>query len=347
MTAYPIVVRGRAAHEGYPLRAARLLPFAAIVALFFWMPAPGRGEHSQQPGGERGVRAVAGGPENIAALINDRPVTWDDLRPFLAEAAGGAALEEIVLDRMLDRELEAAGLAVTPDDIARERSMLAEAVARDARADPNDAERLLEGIRRSRGLGDARFAAQLARTARLRKLVAASVTVGDEEVRTAYEMRHGRACVTRVIVVESEREATRLWSDLNRSPDNLTGRFSDAAVKFSRDPSAPRGGLLGPVSPLDPTYPAVIRTAIDALKPGTMSPVIGVDKGFAIALVQERIEPDGVTLEEAAPALRDQLTGRRERLAMDELARRLLASARVGVMDPHLRWSWEAREAAR
>jgi hypothetical protein len=280
----------------------------------------------------------------VLATVDGRPVTLSDLRPALLEAAGAVALEEAILDRALDREVASAGLKVTEADIQRERDALAEALRRDARADPNDAERLIENVRRSRGLGETRFAAQLARTAKLRRLVAGTVNVSDEELRTAHEMRHGVAYRTRVIVAPTEREAAKIWSDLNQpGTGDLSTRFAEAAMKESKDPSAPRGGLLGPVSPSDPTYPAAIRSLLETQAPGTVSPVVGLERGFALVLVEERIEGDGMTLEQSGPALREELTRRRERLAMDDLARRLLVGAKVVVQDRDLRWSWESR----
>lgn len=339
-TAYPQFRPGRARGSLIPaaVAAALLLPPAAgeVLKVSSRPTRPGR-ELPAQPGA-RGGRADA-----IAALVNEEPITWDQLRPALAEAAGRLVLEEVILDRLLDRELAKAGLRVTEADGAHEREALVEALGRDARADANDAERLIEDLRRSRGLGDARFAAQLMRTAKLRRLVG-TVAVTDEEVAIAHRMRHGPTYRTRVIAVPMERDAARIWTALNAGdPATLAARFAETATKESKDPSAPRAGLLGPVSPADPTYPAAVRGLMESLAPGTMSPVFALENGYGIILVEERIEGDGAALEAAAPGLRDELTKRRERLAMDELARRLLVGANVSVQDDHLRWSWEGR----
>ncbi len=335
----------------YPLSRARrgFLPFALLGGLFASGCTNGDSVRDRFPGLQGAPPPTRAGPENddVVATVDGRPVTLADLRPALLEAAGAVALEEAILDRALDRELASAGLKVTEADIQRERDALAEVLRRDARADPNDAERLIEGLRRSRGLGEARFAAQLARTAKLRRLVAGTVTVSDEELRTAHQMRHGVAYRTRVIVAPTEREAAKIWSDLNQpGTGDLSTRFAEAAMKESKDPSAPRGGLLGPVSPSDPTYPAAIRSLLETQAPGTVSPVVGLERGFALVLVEERIDGDGTTLEQSGPALREELTRRRERLAMDDLARRLLVGAKVVVQDRNLRWAWESRRSA-
>lgn len=315
---------------------------ACLVALAASAPPGVLGEAPpRQP--RESPRAAAG--DGIVALLGDQPVRWEHLAPAFAELAGSTVLEEFVLDRELEAELTARGLSVTPADTEAERAALVESLARDARADPNDAQRLIDQVRRSRGLGPARFAAQLARTAGLRKLVAGTVTISDVEVRAAHAMRHGPSFVTRVILVPDEREASRVWSDLKQGEGGLSARFADAAVRHSRDPSAPRGGLLGPVSPADPTYPAAVRRAIATQEPGALGDVLAVDNGFALVLVEERLPGDGTPIEQVEADLRAELTRRRERLAMDDAARRLLARARVAVVDDHLRWSWEGRAA--
>lgn len=346
MTAYRARVRSRAPS-----------PFAGLLLLFAGgcsgpagstqheTPVIVRSEPLAQPDPRR--RPDDSSAAGVAAIVDNRPVPWAELRPALAEAAGAEVLGEVILDRLLDAELAARNLSVTREDIDAERRGLVEALTRDARADANDAERLIERLRRSRGLGDARFAAQLARTAGLRRLVAGTVTVTDEEVRAAHAMRHGPAFRTRVIVVPEEREAARLWSELNEVKDGLGARFTEAAAARSRDPSSARGGLLGPISPADPTFPAVVRRAVATQPPGALGPVLAVDNGYAILLVEERIEGDGAAFESVEAALRAELMRRRERLAMDELARRLLARANITVLDPGLRWSWEGRDAAR
>ncbi len=336
----------------YPLSRARrgFLPFALLGGLFAsGCTSSDSVVRDRFPGLEAAPTPARSGPENdeVVATVDGRAVTLADLRPALLEAAGALALEEAILDRALDRELASAGLKLTEADMQRERDVLGEALRRDARADANGAERLIEGLRRSRGLGEARFAAQLARTAKLRRLVAGTVNVSDDELRTAHEMRHGLAYRTRVIVTPTEREAAKIWSELNQpGTGDLSTRFAEAAMKESKDPSAPRGGLLGPVSPSDPTYPAAVRSLLETQAPGTISPAVGLERGFALVLVEERIEGDGTTLEQSGPALREELTRRRERLAMDDLARRLLVGARVVVQDRNLRWSWESRRSA-
>ena len=142
--------------------------------------------------------------------MDGKRIGWDEIQPLLAEAAGGEVVQEVALDYLLESELARRRLSVSERDIAAERELLAQAVVREAQASTADAERLLESVRRSRGLGELRFAALLRRNAGMRKIVAPDVGVSEEELRQAYEIRHGERFRVRVILVSSQSEAARL-----------------------------------------------------------------------------------------------------------------------------------------
>lgn len=254
------------------------------------------------------------------------------------------ALQEVVLDRLLARECERRGIRITEADLATERQALTDTLVRDAGASAADAERLLERIRRQRGLGDARFAALLRRNAQMRRLVAPEVSITTDEVAQAFRMLHGEKYRARVIIVPTHAQAARIRSELEGGAGPLTPRFIEAAVAHSTDASAARGGLINPISPADPAYPASVREALAATEPGRLTPVVAVDRGFAILLLEERIPADGTALATVAPQIEAQVRRRRERLLMDELARRLLAGARLTPLDRALEWSMNAAE---
>lgn len=302
--------------------------------------AAGRG----QPAGEASDR---GGRRTPAAIVNGQYILWEDLRPALTEAAGGLVLQEQVLDLMLAAEARRRGIVIGPAEVSREREFLMAAIVRESRATPGDAERLLASVQRTRGLGEARFARLLERNAHLRALVADEVEVLQAEVDREYLIRHGPRFRVRVIMTATQREAAEIRSALAHGDGGLTIRFAEAAARASIDPSAERGGIVDPISPSDPSYPASIRQAVETLQPGTMSDVLAVDRGFAILLLEERIAGDGVELPDVQDALREELQRRAERLAMDDLARRLLREADVSVTDRALDWSWRAGAGGR
>jgi hypothetical protein len=285
-------------------------------------------------------------PDRPAAIVNGQTLAWDELQPLLAEAAGGTVLQEVVLDRLLEPELRLRGLKVGPEAIARERELLLEAIVREARATPDDAERLLASVRRSRGLGDVRFARLLARNAELRALAGAldPPVVEPEAIEREYLIRHGPRYSARVLVAATPREAGEIRARLLANPPvvggTLAAQFAEEAARHSIDPSAERGGIVDPISPADPSYPASIRAALERLAPGELSAVLAVDRGYALLLLEEQLAGDGLELAEVSTAIAEDLLRREERLAMDDVARRLLREANIAVMDRGLDWSW-------
>ena len=87
------------------------------------------------------------------ALVDGQAVSWINIRPTLSELAGGEALWEVILDRIIARELEQVGLLITEDDIARERLLLVENLSDDL----NISIRLLDELRVRNRLGPIRF----------------------------------------------------------------------------------------------------------------------------------------------------------------------------------------------
>ena len=281
--------------------------------------------------------------ERPVALIDGVPVGFDELRPVLIEAAGATALEERVLDRQLEREGLRLGITLTEADLAAERVRLAEVFATTGVAPEGDSasvERALERVRRERGLGDERFAGLIRRSAMLRRLVRDEVQISPAAVEQAYELRYGERLRTRVIVVPTAGDAARVIERARAGEP-----FDRLAIELSTDASASAGGLVGPINAADPTWPAAIRSAAAGLGVGELSPPVGVEKGYAVLCLEERLTSPADRPAPAAVAddLSREVRLRQERLLMDRTARRLLEQAEVSVVDPVLRRTWEQR----
>ncbi|MBL9031244.1 MAG: peptidylprolyl isomerase [Phycisphaerae bacterium] len=299
-----------------------------------------------QPSPRASAPQPAPAGDRPAALLNGRPITYDALRPALLESAGGLALRDAALDMLLDAELARRGQTITDDDVAAEGRYLAESMLREAEIGMADADRVLASLRRSRGLGEHRYAALLTRTAMLRRLVAGSVTVSDEEVAEAHRINHGPRSRVRLITTGLAADAAEIRARVLADPALARVRFIEAAANESTDPSAARGGLLAPISHADPEYPVAFREALAALAPGEVSSVLALDRGFALVLCEEVWPADGTTPEEDAPRARAAIRLRKERLAMEREAQRLLDAAELTILDRSLEWSHTALRAS-
>jgi len=273
--------------------------------------------------------------ERPAAMLAGEPISWAELRPALAEAAGGRVLEEVALDRLLAKEAAASGLVIGEAEIEAERRLLAASLGAVGRDPVREAE-LLERVRRARGLGDARFGALLKRNATLRALVAPTVQVTEDSARQAYEMRYGERIRTRLITTATLQDAQ---TALNRV--RAGEPFGEVAAQMSTDVSAARGGMIEPVHPSDTSYPAALRQALLEARDGELAGPVALEQSYAIAL------REGVVRHAAAPGFESvraemEVESRQsqERLQMDRLARRMLEGVGLTPLDRSLDWSW-------
>ncbi len=269
-----------------------------------------------------------------AAIVDGQSVTWAQLQPRLAEAAGGQILDEVILERALERDLARSSIVVTADALAAEESAALEALD----GDPLRAEQLLASLRGAQGLGSERWKALLYRNAALRALARRDSTISEENIRQAYDTLHGPRRVCRLIVVADLPAAEKAKGRLASGES-----FADVAALASIDSSAARGGLLAPIAREDPSYPPAFREALFALAPGARSELILLENGYAIVELREELKGDGA--DPAASRTECERVARRaqERVEMDRIARALVRSAKATIFDPHLEGSWKAQ----
>ncbi len=290
---------------------------------------------------ERQPQLKSASGDQTLAIVADTRITRETLLASLLESAGAAALEEALLEIAIEREITRAGFRFTTEDIEREREIVLQTVAEESQVDVDRAARMVEQLRSDRGLGPRRYQAQLLRNAKLRALVAGSISVSAEEVDLAKQINFGEKIRVRIITVPSERDISEIRSSLLAIPaERRSSEFAMIAIARSTDSSARRGGDLGFISPEDPSLPLSIREQLRGAKSFEPTDPAVFGDGFAIALVEDR-----------APAVppasdddvRRRVLLRKQRIAMDDLTNRLLAGSDATVFDESLRWSWERR----
>ncbi len=331
--------------QGYPGRllaetATLTLAFSGLFACAGPSDSPGRQDPLES---FRGAATGETGSDFVtstlidarpAALVDGTIVDWGEMRPLLNEAAGAVILEEVILDRMLIAELARTGHAVTDRDMERERDLFYRTLS----TDPDVAARLARELRIRQGLGRRRLKRLLHRNASLRALVADNVVISEEAIVQTHQILHGPTRRARLMVLPTLAAAQ---AALNRVRDGEF--FGDVAVDVSTDASASRGGLLAPISRADPTYPQVMRDVLWGLDPGEASTPILLAQQYAVLMLVEEIDGDGITLEETRVEMEQQVRLSQQRLLMDQKARQLLTEASVTVIDAALKDSWDDR----
>ncbi len=269
-------------------------------------------------------------------LVNGSPVRWAEIQPVLAEIAGDQAVQEIILNRVLDREARARGLEITEADLDTERARLAQIARADGVAE-------LDALLRARGLGPTRLGALLRRNAILRRLVDAPEPT-PAQIEQDLAIRYGPSARARVIITTTERDGASARSEAIQNPAGPIAGMAEAAMAWSVDPSAAAGGLVPDARPADPRWAATIAEQLRTLPLNEIGPLVAFQGGFAIVLVESRIPPRTPTMDERAAAA----AARAQQLELDamrDLAQRLARSADAAVLDPALHWKSQRRSA--
>ncbi|QDU71686.1 peptidylprolyl isomerase [Mucisphaera calidilacus] len=288
-------------------------------------------------GGSGSTAPASSSPPSVVAYVGGDRVSQSDLYALIAPESRAAALANYVIQRGVDRRLSSLGLAITEVEVDAERERLLRTLSED----PDEAARLLESLRQERGLDREAFERTLHQTAGLRAVVAPDVEVTDEAIERAYELRYGPRVQARIITVERLAEASEVMRRLQEGE----GFFATIAGEVSTDPSAVRGGLLDPLSPLDPTLPDAIRASLRSLpdRPAGLSDILTLERGFAILKYERTVLPDTRTLDELRDELAISVRMRAESLRMRELARVLLTEVEITMLDSRLQEAWTRR----
>ncbi|MEM9374131.1 MAG: peptidylprolyl isomerase [Planctomycetota bacterium] len=280
-------------------------------------------------------------PENRAAVIDGSVIPWNTLRGPLSEAAGRVVLEEIALDRTLDRALDRAGIVRTEAMVDAEEQALLDELAGVSGAPDRAA--ILERIRQTRGLGPRRYRGLLERNAGLRALIREQAEPESAELELARSIAFGPAHRIRLFVGVSERAAADARSRAMASdPPQRRWTFADACAEHSTHPSASRGGLIERFSHSDPAYPDILRDAVRTMAPGEISPVLLTSAGFAVVLVESSHLPRTPTADDIA-RVEGRIRTRKQRIAMESLAAQLLGQTTISPVDPDLARAWRER----
>ena len=260
-----------------------------------------------------------------------RPVGRELLEGTLMESAGPRALREVLVDAALQERLAGLSLSITDDDMLAERKVLLKALDEDE----NRALRLLETIRRREGLGPLRFSALLRRNAGLRKLVKDDVRPNEEAIRAAWDVRHGPRRTARVFVAATLEACSELIRRVDAGED-----FGALAARQSTDASASAGGLIEPITRLDPSWPTSFRETLWTTPLLVVSDPVLVDANYVVILPLEETPGDGTPLDRVREECERRVRLAQERLLMDSLARDLLDSLQVEIIDSDLDRAW-------
>lgn len=267
------------------------------------------------------------------ATIDGRPIYMRQLHAHLVEADGLRVAEMLIASAVVDREAARRNVTITDKDIADENERLLNGIfAGDI--SPDERERLLDQLLKSRRLTRPLWEDVLRRRALLRKMIADQVQLTEEMVKAEYDRAYGEKVEVSHIQLAGHRQAESVIKRLGAGED-----FAELARKLSTNrQTAPAGGRITPAfTRVNTAVPQAIRDAAFALEPGQVSGVVQVGNVFHVLKLHQRVSAPEKDYEKVKDELRRQLRERIiERLALQLLAR-LRAQGEVEYVAPALR----------
>ena len=298
-------------------------------------------------------------PANVAAMVNNRAITYDDLEKAYRRAQLASASERAGDDEVISQKLEVLRSLIDNEIMVQRAEQLG------VMAVDSDVEARLSKFRvtqtpeefqkwlRARNMRLEDLKAQFRRDLSVEKLfnkeITSKIRVADQDINDYYNANKAefyraepQVHLARILVTptpdpevrnlkgdkaQNEREArqkiARLEARVRKGED-----FADLAVNYSEDPeSAQNGGDMGFLveSSLEKTD-IEIRRALKNLRPGQVSPVIRTPEGYQLLKLISR-EPAGqreLNDPRVRQTIRETLINRKDRLlraAYYEMAR--------------------------
>lgn len=280
------------------------------------------------------------GAQRPVAILNGYAIHREAIQPALDELGGDEVLRELILDRALEQRCADAGIEITNDLLAQERSLLGETLGyNDIATLSTD---VLNNLRAQRGLGPIRYEQLLRRSAMLRALVA-DATPSDAQIDRALQNAFGVSYRVRLFVSDRSEVAQGMRTRVSASaPEGMPWVFAEQCAAASTHPSAARGGLIESLSPISLGYPSALLSALPQTPPGTCSKVLSTESGFVVFFV-ELVNPARSPSDAERDRVLTQLGLDTQRIAMQRLAQEILDDQEMIVMDRSLHWAWMNR----
>lgn len=336
-----------------------------IVAYFGAAPSSlGRGQGGADGSAAGTIATVDGTP--ISRADFDR--RWEMARrqvvtqgPMVEASAQGEILAGLVDMALIQNAAKAKGVSVTDEDIDRQIAELRKqmTVGNSAPTDDELAARLglqtMDEVRDQlrTGLlpkllgevlsGSARLTMDdLLKTydeAKVRQILVAVNTSPAHPERSLPD-EQARARAEKILAeVKAGKPFDQLANQFTDDPDNTPRRW-DSKLKKMAPSGAPRGGDIGWVkregSPLDPA----VVSAIFALKPGEVSPIVKSPLGYHILKVEQVRRTLPKDFEKEKANLLDQLKSNRAADAVRKLVETSLKTAKIVWKDPGYEWKY-------
>jgi foldase protein PrsA len=310
--------------------------------------------------------APATRPAEVVARVEGDVITLDQLRKPLFKAYGLNVLLHLVQLDLAQRQAAKAGLAITDQDVAQERSWtvaqmfqgaddklktdLDDAVAkkdtkradelRQAISDQN--KRLLDQFLAQQHISEPEFDLVMRANAYLRKVATSQMpTITEENLKEAWKAQYGEKVVIRHIQLANLQEVAQAKAKLKAGEP-----FEQVARQMSRNErTRALGGELPPFSRNATDIPEEFKRVAFDLKVGEVSDPVLAEGSYHLLKLERRIAPKAVKFEDVKQAVRKTLIERWTAARINQLRQQLAQAAlhSMKIEDPILREQFQQR----
>ncbi len=254
----------------------------------------------------------------IVATIDGDPITAWELRKYVKEHNGEGtpqdkALEALITEKLLDKEVTAQGIAAKDDEIDRYIAQIRE-------RNGMDEARFTQALK-SQGLTPEAYRvkvkAEIEKAQLVNREIRQRVNVSPEEIRRYYDAHQDDYAIAERVKVRDiilaidpdadDAEVARVRAKAEEVRDLARkGRdFGALAKQFSEGPGADKGGELGTFSRGD--MEAALDDVVFTLKAGEVSDPVRARGGFHVLRVDERLASGHRPLADVSDEIRESL----------------------------------------
>ncbi len=249
----------------------------------------------------------------IVATVNDEPITAEYLLRCAYDWFAASAIEEIILERIVEQEARKQGITVSEEEI--ERSLLQQLQNAESRVPPGMS---LEDFLKRSAFPPSRLYARVRTQLLVEKLVEREVDLSNfiEYSQIVIRIPGNTPEDQEKNAPEAEQKAKQAYEAIQAGLE-----FSEAVKQYSEDPfTRDRGGKM-PWQNKNFIVPD-IRQKLEALQPGQVSQPFRTLGGYMIVKLERRGD-------QATPEEQEELRQQGVRLGISDYVRRLQSQAKI------------------
>lgn len=265
---------------------------------------------------------------NVAATINNKPITIDQLAEECLQRHGVNVLETEINYLLLKQALDRKKMQVTSTELDAEVARAAESFGVVDTKNQADVTRWLKEITEREGINVETYMRDAVwPSVALKQLVQSDVKVTDEDLQKGFAANYGERVEVLAMVLGNQRTAQEVW-DMARG--NLTPQFfGELAAQYSIEPVSRAN--MGEVPPIQKFsgQPKVEEEAFTLTKDDPLSAIIAVADKYIILYYLGRTEPVVKGLDDVREELTKDIHEKKLRVAMTQEFDRLKEVAQI------------------